>query len=64
MFSIGPIELLILMIVGLLVFALPITVIVLLVGLLRKRENPDGDSALISQLRDENQRLREKLEKT
>jgi Mn2+/Fe2+ NRAMP family transporter len=54
MFGIGPTELLIGAVGVLLTVAVPIAIIVLLILVLRKQ-------TLVSQLRDENQRLREEL---
>ncbi|TWU10337.1 hypothetical protein Pla52o_57110 [Novipirellula galeiformis] len=61
MFGIGPMELLIVLIVGVLTIGIPICIVVLLVLLLRKQNNASGDSPQISQLQQENQRLRDEL---
>ena len=60
MFGIGPLELLIVLIVGLFTVGVPIAIVVLLVLLLRKQKS-GNDATLISQLREENQRLRDEL---
>ncbi len=60
MFGIGPLELLIVLVVGLFSVGVPIAIIVLLVVLLRKRSSDDATTSN-SQLLDENQRLRDEL---
>jgi hypothetical protein len=60
MFGLGPMELLVFLVVGLLYLGVPIAIIVLLVALLRKLRSDDTLTSN-SQLRDENQRLRDEL---
>ena len=61
MFGVGPMELILLAIMGILTVGIPIATIVLLVLLLRKKNHSESDGIVISQLRDENQRLRDEL---
>ena len=61
MFGIGPMELLIVLIVGVLTIGIPIGIVVLLVLLLRKQNNSNGGSTRIAQLQQENQSLRDEL---
>jgi len=61
MFGLGITELLILLIVGTIVIGVPIAIVVLVVVLLSKQKDAHGDGQLVSQLRTENQRLREEL---
>ena len=61
MFGISPMELLTVAIIGVLALGIPVAIVVLLVLLLRKKNDGEGNGTLISQLRDENQRLREEL---
>ena len=50
MFGIGPVELLIVLIVGVLTIGIPIGIVVLLVVLLRKQNNSNGDGGRIEKL--------------
>lgn len=61
MFGIGPTELLIVLIVGVLTIGIPIGIVVLLVLLLRRQKKSNGDGARIAQLQEENQSLRDEL---
>ncbi len=61
MFGLGISEVVILLVVGLLVFGVPLAIVVLLVFLLRKPQNAIHDSSPLLQLRDENERLRREL---
>ena len=61
MFGIGPWELVVVLVVGLLTLAIPIGVVVLLMVAFRKPKVLDADGATIAQLSDENQRLRNEL---
>lgn len=60
MFGIGPTELLILIVIGVLVVGVPIAIIVLIV-FLALRHKSSGQSPSYPQLLEENQRLREEL---
>lgn len=61
MVGIGPFELLIVLIVGVLAIAVPLGIVILLVVQLQKQKNSNGDSARIAKLEEENQRLRDEL---
>ncbi|MHB8973256.1 MAG: hypothetical protein ACYC3X_16705 [Pirellulaceae bacterium] len=60
MFGIGPIELLIVLVMGALLLTVPVAIIVLLVVLVRK-PNSSQESPSYAQLLEENQRLRAEL---
>ena len=60
MFGIGPIELLIVLVMGALLLTVPVAIIVLLVVLVRK-PNSDREASSYAQLLEENQRLRAEL---
>ena len=62
MFGLGLTEVLIFLIVGFIVFGIPIAIVLLLVSLLRKPQNGINESPQVSQLREENERLRRELE--
>jgi len=60
MFGIGPFELLIVLVTGVLLLAVPVAIIVLLVVLVR-RPNSNREAPSYAQLLEENQRLRAEL---
>jgi hypothetical protein len=62
LFNLGAQEILIL-IVGGSCFAGVVAGVIVLVTLLTRRQNPDGVSSRLTRLEEENQRLREELEK-
>ena len=64
MFGLGVTEMVIFLVIGLLVFGIPVAIVVLLVFLLRKPQNSNNDSSQILQLREENERLRSELAAT
>ncbi len=56
-------ELLIVLIVGVLTIGIPVCIVVLLVVLLRKQNNTNGDSIRIAKLQEDNRILRDELAK-
>jgi hypothetical protein len=59
--GIGAAELLIILLIGVLTIGIPLAIVLLLVFLLPKWKDRSGDTTLVAQLREENQRLRDEL---
>jgi hypothetical protein len=64
MFGLGLTEIVIFLVIAFIVFGIPIAIVVLLVFLLRKPQSSINDSSQLSQLRNENERLRRELSAT